>query len=65
MNLESPLIQALEWTVGYYYEDFSGKPNQIVENQYGISADAFDYIVGIIGYLVMTVACTALLIVMI
>ena len=42
----------LEWTVGYYYEDFSGKPNQIVENQYGISADAFDYIVGILGYLV-------------
>ena len=38
----------LEWTVGYF-EDFSGKPNQIVENQYGISADAFDYIVAIIG----------------
>ncbi|MBH36561.1 MAG: TonB-dependent receptor [Gammaproteobacteria bacterium] len=39
----------IEWTVGYFYEDSSGKPNQIVENQYGSSADAFDYIVGIIG----------------
>ena len=30
------------------FEDFEGKPNQMVETQYGSSADAFDYITAII-----------------
>ena len=37
-----------EWTVGYFNEDYEGKPNQIVETQFGSSADAFDYITSII-----------------
>ena len=37
-----------EWTFGYYYEDYRGKPNQIVETQFGLSAESFGYITDII-----------------